>query len=346
MTSGPAGDGSEAEPAVLAALRGAGILPPKALVAFLPLTGGVSSDILKIECGDVSVVVKRALPQLRVSAEWKAPIERNRYEVAWLRSVARFLPDAVPRILGVFPEQGFFAMEYLDPERYPNWKSELRDGRVDAVVAELVGRRLAAIHAATAHDAGIAGSFATDHIFRPIRLEPYLEATALRHPEVAETLRELSASTLANRMALVHGDVSPKNILVGPKGPVFVDAECAWFGDPAFDVAFCLNHLLLKCLWNPAARRQFVEAFDTLWAAYSIHVSWEPVDGIARRAGRLLAAFLLARVDGKSPVEYLTQETQRAFVRSVALPLIAAPPASPTIVRDAWAGALELGVGT
>ena len=117
----------------------------------------------------------------------------------------------------------------------------------------------------------------------------------------------------------MHGDVSPKNILVGPEGPVFLDAECAWWGDPAFDLAFCLNHLLLKCLWTPAARADFLAAFERLADAYLQRVDWEP-RGCARASAppRCCPVCLLARVDGKSPVEYFTDERQRDSVRRVA----------------------------
>ena len=87
----------------------------------------------------------------------------------------------------------------------------------------------------------------------PCASSPYLLATARAHPDRAAALESLAETTARTKFTVVHGDVSPKNILIGPRGPVFIDAECAWFGDPAFDLAFCLNHLLLKCLWVPAA---------------------------------------------------------------------------------------------
>jgi aminoglycoside phosphotransferase (APT) family kinase protein len=148
----------------------------------------------------------------------------------------------------------------------------------------------------------------------------------------------LSRQTLATKKALVHGDVSPKNILAGPKGPVFLDAECAWYGDPAFDLAFCLNHLLLKCIWNRAAGPALLTAFDTLATAYLAGVDWEPPTEAEARTARLLPALFLARIDGKSPVEYITDESDRDLVRATALPLIADPPQRLGSIRDAWAG--------
>lgn len=323
---------------IVATLTRAGVLPAGGRAVIQPLTGGVSSDIFRIGCGEAAVVVKRALPRLRVAAEWTAPTERNRYEVRWMQAAARIVPGAVPRILGVFP--GFFVMEHLDPAQYRNWKEELLAGHVDPGLAAEVGRILAAIHAATAHDPAMAREFATDHIFSRIRLEPYFGAAALRHPQIAAQLDDLSRQTLGRRIALVHGDVSPKNILAGPKGPVFLDAECAWWGDPAFDLAFCLNHLLLKCLWRPVFSTAYLIGFDALATAYMRHVRWEGRVGFETRAAQLLPGLMLARVDGKSPVEYLTRDAEREQVRRVAKPLLLDPPSRLSAVRDAWAAAL------
>ena len=310
-------------------------------VRIQPLTGGVSSDIMKVVSGGRVMAVKRALPKLKVASDWHAPVERNRYEVAWLQTAGEIIPAGVPKVLGHDPASGLFAMDYLEPESYPVWKSQLRDGQVDVGAAAHVGRNIAAVHAATAGDGAVAAAFATDHIFHPIRLEPYLEATARRHPRLAERLMALSRETLATKRALVHGDISPKNILMGPHGPVFVDAECAWYGDPAFDVAFCLNHLLLKCLWRRSAARDFLRAFDALAQSYLAGVTWEAPGDVEARAARLLAALFLARVDGKSPVEYITDEADRELVRGTAAPLIANPAKSLGAVRHAWAASLN-----
>jgi Ser/Thr protein kinase RdoA (MazF antagonist) len=197
------------------------------------------------------------------------------------------------------------------------WKERLREGAADPAFAERVGRTLAAIHVATAGRPDVAQRFATDEIFYAIRLEPYLVATARAHPDLAERMRFLERRTANTRVCLVHGDVSPKNILVGPSGPVFLDAECAWYGDPAFDLAFCLNHLLLKCLWVPQACARFLACFDALSTSYLQAVRF---DGIEERSASLLPALLLARIDGKSPVEYLTaedKETARAVAREL-----------------------------
>ena len=183
--------------------------------------------------------------------------------------------------------------------------------------------------------------FANDATFHAIRLEPYLLATAQRHPDCASALQALADRTAATRRVLVHGDVSPKNILVGARGPVLLDAECATFGDPAFDVAFCLNHLLLKCLWLPQHAPHYFACFDAFAAAYLAQVDWEPVAQMEARAARLLPGLLLARVDGKSPVEYVTGETDKNRVRRATTALLLQPAAGLADVRAAWA--VEIG---
>ena len=134
----------------------------------------------------------------------------------------------------------------------------------------------------------------------------------------------------------MHGDVSPKNLLIGPGGPVFLDAECAWYGDPAFDLAFCLNHLLLKCLWVPAASDAFLACFQALADAHLAGVDWEDPQAFEARAARLLPGLFLARVDGKSPVEYLTDEGDMEKVRRVAARLLNRPTARLAEVASAW----------
>jgi aminoglycoside phosphotransferase (APT) family kinase protein len=195
---------------------------------------------------------------------------------------------------------------------------------------------LARLHAASARDPAVAQRFATDAIFHAIRLEPYLLATAVRHPDLADRLRGLAQRTAENRIALVHGDVSPKNILLGPRGPVFLDAECAWYGDPAFDAAFCLNHFLLKCVARPQFADAYVACYAAFADAYLAGVTWESREGIEARIASLVPALMLARVDGKSPVEYITDNADRNRIRSLAGPLIAAPPTSVLRIAAAW----------
>lgn len=302
-----------------------------------PLTGGVSSDIWRVDLPDRSLCIKRALPQLRVAATWFAPVTRNRLEWEWLQLAGTIAPQAVPRAIAHDPELGLFAMEFLPPDAYPLWKRQLLDGHVDVSTAARVGEVLAQLHDAMAHREELARRFDSGETFHAIRLEPYLLATAQRHPDLAATLQSLVQRTAAGRITVVHGDVSPKNILVGPQGPVLLDAECAWYGDPAFDLAFCLNHLLLKAVLLPQHAPALLRSFDALAQAYLQAVGFEPVADLEARTAALLPALALARIDGKSPVEYLVDRPAlQERVRGLAKPLIARPVATLAQVRERW----------
>ncbi len=324
------------DPELLEGLQRAGLIEPGQAARFEPLSGGVSSDIWKVETADQVFCVKKALAKLKVAADWFAPVERNRFEVAWCRIASSIVPGSAPNILAEDAQAMWCAMDFLDPATHKLWKAELRDGRANPNDAAEMGRRLGRIHAGTAGNQGLDRTFPQSDIFHAIRLEPYLEATAAKHPNLKEPLFALSQRTGEIRSAMIHGDVSPKNILIGPDGPVFLDAECACIGDPAFDLAFCLNHFLLKCLWNREATTGFLACFDAMSRSYLAEVTWETPAALESRAASLLPGLFLARVDGKSPVEYVTDESDKDRVRRCARPLLATAPERLGDVRTAW----------
>jgi len=314
------------DPALEIFLVQAGLTPATGHSIWTPLSGGVSSDIWRVDLADGSkLCVKRALAKLKTTADWFAPISRNAHEWAWIQFAAGIAPESVPTPLAQDTEVGAFAMSWLDPADLPVWKQQLLSGRVEPTTAGAVGHVLGTLHAASAGRDDLRSAFDTTDLFYALRLEPYFLHTAKRHPSLASRLQTLVDRTAAQRLALVHGDVSPKNILVGPRGPVLLDAECAWFGDPAFDLAFCLTHLLLKALPRPDRKVQLQAAFTSLVDAYFTVATLEPRARLEGRAAALLPALLLARVDGKSPVEYITQDAQRELVRVAARPLIVTP---------------------
>jgi aminoglycoside phosphotransferase (APT) family kinase protein len=317
-----------------------GLMPTDTPAVWTPLTGGVSSDIWRVDLPEVTLCVKCALPKLKVARDWRAPISRNAYEWAWINFAAQHLPNAVPKPLAHDPDIGAFAMSFFEAEKFPVWKLQLMQGVVNSNTAREVAQIIGTLHAASAQDQSVAEAFQTDDIFYPIRLEPYLIATADIHRDLAPALEALTEQTLNTHKALVHGDVSPKNILVGPTSPVLLDAECAWYGDPAFDLAFCLNHLLLKCMPQPEHSRELHECFKIFVSTYRTHINWESADDLESRAAKLLPALFLGRVDGKSPVEYITNEDQKDLIRQVARPLIAKQVNRLALVANAWHDAL------
>ncbi len=298
------------------------------------LTGGVSSNIFHLTTKHAQYCLKQALPQLKVAKQWLAPVDRVFAEIAWLQTAAAIAPHAVPKILGIDQASKSFVMQYLEDD-YLNWKAELLAGRVADKVATQLGNILGRIHSHTALNEDIAKRFANDDTFYAIRLEPYLEEAARQHPALNPRLKALIKRTQHNPKVLVHGDVSPKNIMLGPLGPVILDAECAWYGDPAFDVAFCLNHFFLKAAHMPEIAPALLQNAHDFLTAYLQGVTWEPVPELEYRIASLLPGLMLARIDGKSPVEYLAAE-RGAVVRTLAIEFLQQDDVSFSIIHARW----------
>ncbi|HVE56514.1 MAG TPA: aminoglycoside phosphotransferase family protein [Pyrinomonadaceae bacterium] len=305
----------------------AGLLKRGEKAVWTSLSGGVSSDIWRVCLPGQTICVKRALATLKVEADWQAPTERNIYEWEWFKFVHQNFPEIVPHPLAHDNEKQMLAMEFLAPEDFKVWKTALLNGEADAEFAGKVGTFLGKIHAKSAFNQEIAATFSTDKLFYALRIEPYLLATAEKHASVAPKIREIAEKTLSAKIALVHGDVSPKNILIGRENPVFLDAETAWFGDPAFDPAFCLNHFLLKKAFLPQFASGYEDCFKAFAEGYLSQVNWEPREEIEARTARLLPILHLARIDGKSPVEYIRDEKLKNQIRQSALNLILNPKA-------------------
>jgi aminoglycoside phosphotransferase (APT) family kinase protein len=283
-----------------------------------PLTDGVSSEIFRIDDGDESFVVKRALAKLRVKDDWTANIDRNRYEQLYIKYVARFLPEAVPSLRPGPIDRGYFVMEFLGPE-FTSWKQMLLHGEArieDAVQAATV---LGRIHAHSAADAEVARLFDTTVNFTQLRIDPYLLTTGIRHPDLRDLFQAEAQRLASTRQCLVHGDFSPKNLMISTSRLVLLDCEVAWYGDPAFDLAFLLTHLLLKGLYHAPRQIGLQEMCRAFWQRY-VQEAGDAIDSMAleRRVARLLLMLLLARMDGKSPIEYLTDQQKTDWVRQFA----------------------------
>lgn len=304
-----------------------------------PLSGGVSSSIFKVIVGSNTYCVKQALPKLKVKKDWRVPTDRVFAEIAWLRLAASIVPGHVPRVLTVNEQDGAFLMEFLDEETCSNWKDLLMRGIVEEDAGRKVASALGRIHAATARDSDVSDRFQNSSNFYLLRLEPYLLEAAFRNPDLSVELIEIVYSLQHHPLVLVHGDFSPKNIFLGPDGAILLDAECACIGDPAFDVAFLLNHLLLKSVFRPQSHADYLRLLQEAWNEYSDYVTWEPKRDLESRVARLLPGLMLARVDGKSPVEYLSLK-QQSVVREFARQALVQRSHSISQITESWESSL------
>lgn len=293
------------------------------VTAVEPLTGGVGSDIVRVRIKGRDICMKFALPKLKVKEDWRAPVRRNAAEYAWLQVVAEIFPASSVELFGCSEEQHGFAMEYLAGNDVYLWKDALLNEADDRGEAQAVGDTLGRIHSASTSHGFVTGPFQNRDDFRALRIEPYITFTAVRHPDLP-ALTEISDMLYLSTQVLVHGDVSPKNIFFREGRPIILDAECVTMGDASFDLAFCLNHLVLKAVHLPKSRTRLLKNVIDFWQAYTPHVTWENQTELEARVCRLLPVLMLARVDGKSPVEYLNG-VERDFVQRESKNLILKP---------------------
>jgi 5-methylthioribose kinase len=310
--------------ALLAHLFRRGLIASPAGYRVAALSGGVSNDVFTVFGDGFDVVVKKALGQLKVADHWSADRVRLQTEGGALMHIAELTPDAVPRVIDLSDE--FLVIERA-PRSWIDWKRELLFGEADPAVGFELGALLSAWQTSTYRDSAVAAQFGSRVVFHQLRVEPFYQTVAERRPDLASHIEEVVALMLERALCLVHGDYTPKNILVGPKGVDrrlwCLDWEVAHFGDPDFDPGLLIAHLIIKSIHTPAARtglRQTARRFmDGLVGS--------PAGLDTEHLARQVACMLLARVYGKSPLAYLSND-ERQEVSALGAALLARPPAT------------------
>lgn len=288
------------------------------------LGGGVSNHVLRVITPHQRLVIKQSLPKLRVAMDWYADQDRIWRERDYLQLVGEWFPGHAPAVL--FSDEAAYLLAISEVTGATLWKQTLMAGECDPATAARAGALLAQVHRRSHETPAVAERFRRkadrrNDSFEQLRIDPYWRTVARTHPDLAPAIEEIIADMEAQSLALVHGDYSPKNIFVKHDGDlVILDAEVAHWGDPTFDVAFCMNHFLLKAVYHGPHGAPFVIGAETFWQSYQEVM--EPgvlLDGVAARLPGQLAALFLARVDGKSPAEYLVgDDAKQQTVRSIA----------------------------
>ena len=214
------------------------------------------------------------------------------------------------------------------PEYSVMWKTDLMEGLLDFNVAEQSIRALAEVHEKCAFNKDIEKTFADNSFFEDLRISPYLERVVEVHPSLEEYMAPLIERLMKEKQTLIHGDFSPKNIMVTDRKACILDFEVAHFGHASFDLAFFANHFLLKSIWNKKLRDSFLNMLKLMMDLYFSEVSFTDPVVLEKQTIELLALMLLARVDGKSPVEYLNEEEDKNLVRKCAFQIIDKKPES------------------
>ena len=292
------------------------------------LSGGVSNVVLYASSSEGGLVVKQSLPRLNVAEVWLASQERTIREADALRAAAAAIPGSVPEVVAL-DEQRYVLVIQAAPLDWATWKQQLLAGEVDLSTAAWLGSWLGRWQRLSPDDGR--DRFVDNDVFLQLRVDPYYRVAAARNVDVADVIDRHVGAMLATRTCFVHGDYSPKNILVGGGEPWVIDFEVVHLGDPVFDLAFMLNHLLLKSLHRSQLADVLKQCAGAFLADYEAVAPSELIPDGRYLCGHV-GCLMLARVDGKSPAEYLTEE-ERNRARVLARRLLTAPPAD---LEDAW----------
>ncbi|MGH9327528.1 MAG: phosphotransferase family protein [Terriglobia bacterium] len=305
------------------------------------LGGGVSNIVLLAErCRDPERrwVVKQSLEKLRVEDDWRSKRERIFREAEAIQSLRDVLGrSSLPEIIDIDRENFAFVMTAA-PAGSEVWKTLLLAGEVDLKVASQAGELLGKLINAAANDPSLQERFQDRTVFDQLRIDPYYRTTAERHPEMRGAYERLIADSWSIRTALVHGDFSPKNILVRDGKIFLIDFEVVHWGDPAFDAGFLLNHLFLKALYQPQYAELYFQAALAFWRG--LGENQQPA-AFEKMTLRHLGGLMLARIDGKSPVEYIRDASLKERVRELARSILSRPPGSVEEAISRAAGKME-----
>ncbi|MEX2139262.1 MAG: phosphotransferase [Pirellulales bacterium] len=314
----------------VAYLRSRGHLAPAESTTARELSGGVSNTVIYIaRSGGDDLVLKQVRRQLKVAERWYCSIERIWREVDVLRHCATVIHGSrldaafkvdVPRLLFEDRENYLYAMSAA-PSDHVVWKRELLSGTARSDVASACGTLLGTLHGRSWHDVSLARQLDDRQFFVDLRLDPYYRQVAGVHEELAPDIERLIDSVWSQRHSLVHGDFSPKNLLVYGDRILLIDFEVGHYGDPAFDVGFFLSHLVLKACYHAPRDGPFFDLIDAFWNGYCAEmtgaVSPDELDALIGRGILNFAGCTLARLDGKSRIDYLRDSARRDWMREL-----------------------------
>ena len=274
------------------------------------LTGGVSNVVLAITTKNQKMVLKQALAELMVAQKWEADQRRAIVEANAIALFHKLSPDQVPNLVFLDPERFILILDRV-PVGSTVWKSDLLDGVINPDIAEVLGTTLAQWHNFGEKDKEARLQFMEDSLFEQLRIDPFYRFVAAKNEALKPVISRLIKELEGDKTTIVHGDFSPKNIMVGMDDQVYIlDFEVTHVGNPVFDLAFLLAHLLCKKFRTDepleekllgASAERFINAYEEI----------RPIDSSLSLHTALIA---LARVEGKSPVNYLDSNKQSALV--------------------------------
>ncbi len=286
------------------------------IIKYKKLEGGVSSEVYHVKTNKNEYCIKRSLRKLLVKKEWIADTNRIKFEYYWLNHCRKILNKNIPKIYEFNLEKKYIVMEYLDNSKYKTLKELYFKKIINLNTIKLISKHLYKIHSKS-------NNYKTKKLFQgnsknfnDLRLDPYFNEVGRVYPRYKKYISVLNKNYLINSSTLVHGDFSPKNILIGKNKIFYIDAECSNFGDPVFDLVFFSNHLLIKSIFLKDKSEEFIESYLTFYKEYLKNLNVKKYKLYINRIIKMTPIMMLARIDGKSPVEYIKSNKIKNTIRN------------------------------
>ena len=285
--------------------------------------GGVSCTVALVRTGDRLIILKQALEKLKVKEEWLCDPNRMYIEYRSNEIYHELVPDCAPAVFYYDPENYIYARDAV-PEEWRMWKADLLQGVLNYNAADQAIRTLCTVHNECAKSQEVAEEFADKSIFYNLRVSPYIEFVTGRYLWLKEAADEVIHLVMDSAITLVHGDFSPKNIMTDGNTIKVLDYEVAHYGHPAFDLAFFSTHFILKAVKNRSLAPAYLTMLRNMLRVYFTGIECMDPDELEQAYLRVLPFIVLARVDGKSPAEYIRSEEDKAILRQIGFTLVSA----------------------
>jgi len=286
------------------------------------LEGGVSSQVYHVKTKKNNYCIKRSLKKLLVKKKWEVDTNRIKYEYLWLKHCKQILNKSIPKTYDFNIEKKYIVMEYLQKSKYKTLKELYFKKIINLNTLKTISRHLYKIHSKS-NNLKTKNTFkGNKNNFYDLRLDPYFNEIGRVYPEYKKYINNINKDYLRCSSTLVHGDFSPKNILIGKNKIIYLDAECSNFGDPVFDLVFFSNHLLLKSIYIKDKSSEFLRCYSLFYKEYFKNLSNNKYNSYLKRIIRMTPIMLLARIDGKSPVEYINNKTTKNIIRNKSFKLL------------------------
>jgi len=285
------------------------------IIQYKKLTGGVSSEVYHVKTYKNNYCIKRSLKRLLVKKKWIANTNRIKFEYLWLKHCQNILKRNIPNTYEFNNKKKYIVMEYLKTSQYKTLKQLYFNKIININTIRSISKHLYKIHSNSSNyktKKTFEGNYKN---FYDLRLDPYFNEVGRVYPKYKGYIKKINENYIKHSNTLVHGDFSPKNILVGKNKIIYLDAECCNFGDPVFDLVFFTNHLLIKSIFFKDKSQEFIKLYISFYKEYLSNLSTKNFNSYIDRIIKMTPIMLLSRVDGKSPVEYINKVKIKNIIR-------------------------------